>query len=69
MKDAHAGMQVTTAEFDAQVEILVATLVDFGVPSAEQGELLSLLAPMRGDIAEVESGATATPLPESYVNA
>jgi hypothetical protein len=36
---------------------------------AEQEELLGLLAPMRGDIVEVESPETGTPLPRTYETA
>ena len=66
MRETHDGMQVTAGEFDALVEDLVATLDQFGVPEAEQGELLGLLGPMRGDIVEVESPETGTPLPADY---
>lgn len=66
MRETHDGMGVTAGEFDALVEDLVATLDEFGVPEADQEELLGLLAPMRGEIVEVESGETGVPLPESY---
>jgi hemoglobin len=66
MKETHDGMGVTAAEFDALVEDLVATLDQFSVPKAEQDELLGLLAPMRGEIVEVESPETGKPLPETY---
>ena len=66
MKTTHRGMGVTAGEFDALVEDLVATLGEFSVPHAEQQELLGLLGPMRGDIVEVESPQTGTPLPETY---
>jgi hemoglobin len=66
MKETHDGMGVTAGEFDALVEDLVATLGQFQVPQAEQDELLSLLAPMRGDIVEVESPETGRPLPDAY---
>ena len=69
MEETHDGMQVTAGEFDALVEDLVATLDEFDVPKAEQEELLGLLGPMRGDIVEVESPETRTPLPESYQTA
>jgi hemoglobin len=58
-------MGVTAGEFDALLEDLVATLDGFGVPRAEQDALLGLLAPMRGEIVEVESPETRTPLPGS----
>jgi hemoglobin len=66
MKETHTGMGVTAGEFDALVEDLVATLDEFGVPRAEQEELLGVLAPMRDDIVEVESPETGLPLPASY---
>ncbi len=66
MKQAHDHMGVTTAEFDAQVEVLVASLNHFAVPQAEQDELLGMLAPMRVDIVEIESQETGTPLPDAY---
>jgi hemoglobin len=52
MATAHAGMKITTAQFDALVGHLVATLDKFKVPSGEKGELLALLGPMRGSIVE-----------------
>ncbi|MDP9245136.1 MAG: group 1 truncated hemoglobin [Chloroflexota bacterium] len=66
MRDAHQGMSVTTAEFNALVEDLVATLNGFKVPKAEQDELLGILGPLKTEIVEVESSATATPLPDAY---
>jgi hemoglobin len=66
MKTAHAEMGVTTGEFNALVENLVATLNKFGVGKAEQDELLDILGPLKSDIVEVESSATGTPLPDSY---
>ncbi len=66
MKETHRGMGVTAGEFDALVEDLVATLNQFDVPQTEQEELLGLLGPMRGDIVEVESPETGTPLPAEY---
>jgi len=50
MKTTHAGMGITNADFDALVADLVATLNKFKVPEKEQGELLSVLGPMRKDI-------------------
>ena len=69
MRTTHDGMSVTGGEFDALVANLVATLDQFGVPEAEKGVLLGALAPMRGDIVEVESSETGTPLPATYQNA
>jgi hemoglobin len=66
MQETHNGMGVTAGEFDALVEDLVATLDEFDVPKAVGEELLGLLAPMRGDIVEVESPETGRPLPQTY---
>ena len=66
MKTTHTDMAVTTGEFDALVEDLVATLNKFGVGKVEQDELLGILGPLKADIVEVDSTATGTPLPESY---
>jgi hemoglobin len=69
MSDTHRGMQVTGGEFDALVEDLVATLGKFNVPEKEQTTLLGILGPLRGDIVEVESSETGTPLPDTYQTA
>jgi hemoglobin len=69
MKAAHADMSVTTGEFNALVEDLVATLNKFGVGKAEQDELLGILGPLKSDIVEVDSNATGTPLPDGYESA
>ena len=66
MRETHDGMGVTAGEFDALVADLVATLNGFSVPAAEQQELLGILGPLRGDIVEVESSTTGTPLPDAY---
>jgi len=52
MKTAHAGMGITTADFNALVEDLGKTLDKFKVPTKEQKELVSILAPMKKDIVE-----------------
>ena len=52
MKSAHAGMNISNADFDALVEDLSLTLDKFKVGAKEKGELLGALAPMRADIVE-----------------
>ena len=69
MRETHDGMGVTAGEFDALVGDLVATLDGFSVPAAEQQELLGILGSLRGEIVEVETSETSTPLPDSYRNA
>jgi len=66
MKTTHTYMGVTTGEFNALVEDLVATMNKFGVGKAEQDELLGILGPLKSDIVEVDSAATGTPLPDEY---
>jgi hemoglobin len=50
MKSAHAGMGVTSADFNALVEDLVGALDKFNVGEKEKGELLGALGPMKSDI-------------------
>jgi hemoglobin len=66
MLETHAGMKVTAGEFDVVMQHLDAALDELSVPKTEQDELVGLLRPMRGDIVEVESPETGTPLPDSY---
>jgi hemoglobin len=66
MKAAHAGMKVTSGEFDALVEDLVASLKHFTVGKTEQNEILTVLGPLRPDIVEVDSSQVRTPLPPTY---
>ena len=66
MKEAHAGMGVTTGEFDALVTDLVATLNQFKVGKTEQDEVLGVLGPLKPDIVEVDSAQVGTPLPPTY---
>ena len=50
MKDAHKGMGITTAAFNALVEDLQKSLNKFNVPAKEQDDLLAVLGPMKPDI-------------------
>jgi hemoglobin len=52
MKDAHKGLDITNADFDALVAALIKALQDNKVGETEQKELLGLLGPMKGDIVE-----------------
>jgi hemoglobin len=69
MTEAHHNMAVTSGEFGAFVEDVVAVLDDFKVGKPEQDELLNLLAPLRGEIVEVDSNQTGTPLPSEFTPA
>jgi hemoglobin len=54
MREAHRGMGITGAQFDALAEDLVKTLDTFHVPDAEKGELLGAVAPLKKEIVEIE---------------
>ena len=69
MTETHHNMGVTNGEFQAFVEDVVAVLNDFKVGKAEQDELLNILAPLRGEIVEVDSNQTGTPLPSEFTPA
>lgn len=66
MRETHAGMKVTAGEFEVVMQHLRAALDELNIAKPEQDELVELLMPMRGDIVEVESPETGTPLPDSY---
>lgn len=63
MREVHAGLGVTEADFTALVEDLSAALDTFQVPAPEKGELLGLLAPMQSDIVQVPALVPAAPVP------
>jgi hemoglobin len=50
MAAAHAGLDITDADFDAVVAHLVGTLAGLGVPEETIGQIGGALAPLRGDI-------------------
>jgi hemoglobin len=50
MRTAHAGMNITEAEFNALVKNLIVTMKEFKVPQREQNEILGALGPMKSDI-------------------
>lgn len=53
MRDAHRGMKITEADFNALVEDLTKSLDKFKVPEREKTELLTALGGMKGDIVGV----------------
>jgi len=53
MKQAHAGLKITNAEFDAAVGDLKATLDKLQIPTQEQKELLSIIESTRPQVVEV----------------
>jgi len=50
MKDAHKGMKISEADFNALVEDLTKSLDKFKVGDREKTELLTALGKMKGDI-------------------
>ena len=53
MREAHQGMNITEAQFNALVEDLTRSLDKFKVPEREKTELLGALGGMKGDIVGV----------------
>jgi len=52
MKESHAGMKLTSAEWDKGVQHLSATLDKFKVGATERQELLGAVGSLKGDIVE-----------------
>lgn len=52
MKSAHAGLGITEEEWNASVQLLIASLDKFKVPEAEKSELLAIAGSLKGDIVE-----------------
>ena len=50
MQDAHAGMEITEAEFDIFVQVFMQAMNVNHIPFAAQNQLLAMLAPMRADV-------------------
>jgi hemoglobin len=50
MKKAHAGIDVTKANFNALVEVLQQSMDARGIPFGAQNRLLAQLAPMHREI-------------------
>lgn len=50
MRDSHAHLKITAAEWEAFLDDLRQTLDKFQVPAAEQGELFAIVASTKGDI-------------------
>jgi hemoglobin len=52
MKDSHAGLGITEAEWDAAAKHLVATLDKFKVGEPEKKDLLAFVTSLKGDIVD-----------------
>jgi hemoglobin len=52
MKDSHAGLGITEAEWDAAAKHLVASLDKFKVGEQEKKDLLAFVTSIKGDIVE-----------------
>ena len=57
MKDAHKGMRITEAEWNATVSALKAALDENKVAENEANDLIAAIAPMKDDIVEVKPKA------------
>jgi len=69
MTQTHTNMGVTTGEFDAFMDDLVAILDDFKVGKDDQDQLLTMLRTMQAEIVERDSSQVGTPLPSAFVPA
>ena len=52
MKTSHAGLGITSAEWDAAAKHLIASLDKFKVPEKEKGEVLAFVGSLKKDIVE-----------------
>jgi hemoglobin len=52
MKASHAGLGITSSDWDRMAQHLTATLDKFKVPAKEKGEVLAALSGLRADIVE-----------------
>ncbi len=52
MRTSHAGMGITASDWDVFLRHATATLTHFQVPEREQGEVLSFLSGLRGDVVD-----------------
>jgi len=52
MKTSHAGLGITSTDWDAAAKHLVASLDKFKVPEKEKGELLAFVTSLKNDIVE-----------------
>ncbi|HEX3631485.1 MAG TPA: group 1 truncated hemoglobin [Casimicrobiaceae bacterium] len=52
MKTAHAGLGITSQDWDASVKLLVATLDKFNVPAREKDEVLGAIGGLKKDIVD-----------------
>ena len=50
MRTAHAGMNITEADWNKMVDDFVAALNKYHVPAAEQKDLLNIISTTKGDI-------------------
>jgi hemoglobin len=52
MKTAHAGLGISSADWDRSVQHLIATLDTFHVPAKEKNDLLAVVGTLKADIVE-----------------
>lgn len=50
MKASHKGLDITQADFDRLVQLLIYAMQEEGIPIAVRNDLLKRLAPMYGDV-------------------
>jgi hemoglobin len=52
LEEAHRDLAITSDQFDAVAGVLASTLVAFGVPEREKGEVLAAFAGHKGEVIE-----------------
>lgn len=55
MKEAHAHLDISEAEWDRMVEIFLGVLDEHNVPEREQEELVAIIGSTKGDIVTAEA--------------
>lgn len=60
MKTVHEGLNITEADWDLSVQLLIASLNKFKVPQKEKDEFLNLASSLKGDIVTAPTGAEKT---------
>jgi hemoglobin len=63
MRESHAHLHITAAEWDQMAAIFQDVLDDHGVPAAEQAELFTIVGGTKADIVMMQASAAKNPAP------
>nr|WP_052026420.1 group 1 truncated hemoglobin [Pseudoalteromonas rubra] len=53
MVQIHTGMQITEADFNRVVELLINVMIEAGIAHTTQNQILARLAPLRGEVIKI----------------